>query len=107
MVLGDDIVIGDPKVAAQYLVKMNLLGMDIGLHKSLISRSNDPVMEFAKKYYIGKEDASMVSIRDVLVTTLSTAVGAEFMKKHRFGLNAYLALRGLGYKVRGSITGRL
>jgi len=49
----------------------------------------------------------MVPFRDTIVAKLSTAVSSEFMSKHRFGLNAYLALRGKGFKARGSVTGNL
>jgi len=46
-VLGDDIVIADDAVAAEYLVLMNLLGVSINLSKSLQSSL---FAEFAKKW---------------------------------------------------------
>jgi hypothetical protein len=46
-VLGDDIVIANDKVAAEYLTLMKLLGVDINLSKSLNSTS---FAEFAKKW---------------------------------------------------------
>lgn len=46
-VLGDDIVIANDKVAAEYLKLMKLLGVDINLSKSLNSTS---FAEFAKKW---------------------------------------------------------
>jgi hypothetical protein len=100
-------VIADPRVANRYLVLMSKLGVEIGLAKSLITRGKLPVMEFAKRYWVADKDASMVPFRDVIVARLSTAVSSEFMVKHRFGLNAYLALRGMGFKTRGSVRADL
>jgi hypothetical protein len=106
-VLGDDIVIGDPQVACSYLETMAILGVGIGLAKSVICRGNLAVMEFAKRYMVAGLDASMVSPRDVIVARLSSTCMSEFMTRHRFSLNAYLAMRGLGYRARGSVSGRL
>jgi hypothetical protein len=45
-VLGDDFVIRNDKVADQYLIIMQLLGVEINLDKSIIS---DSFAEFAKR----------------------------------------------------------
>ena len=34
-------------------------------------------------------------------------MASEFMTKHRFSVNAYLALRGMGFKSRGKVGGNL
>jgi len=47
-VLGDDIVIADKDVAAEYVKLMAFLGVDINLTKSLVSSKR--VCEFAKTY---------------------------------------------------------
>lgn len=47
-VLGDDIVIFDPLVAARYLEIMSDIGCGINLTKSIVSKSR-PVFEFAKR----------------------------------------------------------
>lgn len=104
-ILGDDIVIADPKVAREYLRIMALLGVQLGLAKSLLARKS--VCEFAKKLWVDGKDCSMVSLRDVVVSKLSTASASEFMLKHKFNLNSYLYMRGIGYRARGSVTGRL
>jgi len=105
-ILGDDMVVIGKSVAAKYLVIMRWLGVGIGLAKSIKAKKR-LVLEFAKRFFVDSQDCSMVSLRDILVTTLSTAVSSEFMRKHDYSLNSYLSLRGLGYKSRGSVTGRL
>lgn len=105
-VLGDDMVVIGKSVAAKYLVIMRWLGVGIGLAKSIKARKR-LVLEFAKKFFVDGIDCSMVSLRDIIVTMSSTAVASEFMRKHGYSLNAYLTLRGLGFKTRGSVTGRL
>jgi len=105
-ILGDDMVVIGKSVAAKYLVIMRWLGVGIGLAKSIKAKKR-LVLEFAKRFFVDSQDCSMVSLRDILVTMLSTAVSSEFMRKHDYSLNSYLSLRGLGYKSRGSVTGRL
>jgi hypothetical protein len=49
-VLGDDIVIFNHKVAKEYYkIMTSLIGVEIGLAKSISSKSR-MVLEFAKKY---------------------------------------------------------
>lgn len=53
-VLGDDIVIANSNVAAEYVKIMKEIGVDIGFHKSVIS--DNLSLEFAKRFfYRGKE----------------------------------------------------
>lgn len=70
-VLGDDIVIVDPKVAGKYKEMLGKLGVSISVGKSLIS-PNGP-LEFAKKYWVRgiQKDLSPISIR-ALLTVRST-----------------------------------
>jgi len=65
--LGDDIVIGDPKVGAAYLLIMrDYLGVDINLSKSLESEIG--VLEFAKRLFRGTEDLTPLSPKVLLQT---------------------------------------
>jgi hypothetical protein len=48
-VLGDDIIIGNENVANHYLRVMEILGVEIGLAKSLVSTNKSG--EFAKRFY--------------------------------------------------------
>jgi len=52
-------------------------------------------------------DCSAVPPRDSIVARLSTAVATEFMLKHKFSVNAYLALRGMGFRARGKVASNL
>lgn len=53
-VLGDDIVIANNAVAAEYVLIMKEIGVDIGFHKSVMS--DNLSLEFAKRFfYKGKE----------------------------------------------------
>jgi hypothetical protein len=65
-VLGDDIVIGDQKVAREYLKLMELLGVSISSHKSLVSVKK-PVCEFAKRFFGFSEDLSGVPWPEALL----------------------------------------
>lgn len=55
-ILGDDIVIGDSKVAQSYLAVCKLIGLDIGLAKSLVSSNR--TAEFAKRLFFNGQDVS-------------------------------------------------
>jgi hypothetical protein len=55
-VLGDDIVIGNRDVANHYLRVMEILGVEVGLAKSLISSNKSA--EFAKRLYFKGQDIS-------------------------------------------------
>lgn len=100
MVLGDDIVIFNHKVAMEYYHLMTkVIGVKIGLAKSIQSKDRY-VLEFAKKYWVDGKRAFMLPIRDIIVANLSTAVMTEFMNKHEISFNSYLKMRGLGHKSR-------
>jgi len=106
LVLGDDIVIFDSFVAESYRKIMDLLGVKIGLAKSISAKSSW-TLEFAKKYFVDGEKANMVPVRDIIVTTLSTGVLFEFLSKHDLTFQHYLKVRGLGYKARSKVIGHL
>jgi hypothetical protein len=55
-VLGDDVVIGNRDVANHYLRVMEILGVEVGLAKSLVS--NSASAEFAKRLYLKGQDIS-------------------------------------------------
>jgi len=103
VVLGDDIVIFDPKVAhSYYYIMTKILGVEIGLAKSLVSK-NSWTLEFAKKFFVDGKRAFYVPFRDIIVTTLSTSVMSEFMRKHDYSFSSYLKLRGSGFKARSKV----
>jgi hypothetical protein len=102
-VLGDDIVIFNPRLAKEYFNLMTrVLGVKIGLAKSLQSQTRY-VFEFAKKLWVDGARAFMFPIRDILVAQLSTAVMSEFIAKNDITLDHYLRIRGLGHKARDKV----
>jgi hypothetical protein len=99
-VLGDDVVIFDPLVAAAYFhIMTELLGVKIGLAKSIKSY-NGFILEFAKKFWVKGKRCFVVPLRDCIVSCLSTDTLSEFMRKHNQDLNSYLRMRGLGFRSR-------
>lgn len=72
-------MIADAKVSRVYREKMAELGVGLGLAKSIISRRNPPVMEFAKKFMVGGMNCSGVSFRDIITATISTSAASSFI----------------------------
>jgi len=107
IILGDDIVIFNSYVANRYYYIMTeLLGVKIGLAKSIVS-TNGLNLEFAKKYYCNGRSCNLIPLRDWITTSISTSTMIEFMNKHKLDLQSYLRARGFGYKARSKIHGRL
>lgn len=101
-VLGDDIVLGRPEVAKQYLFIMRVLGVGIGLHKSLISRSGT-ALEFAKKTFFKGVDVSPITLTELQASFNSPASAVTFIKKYGLTMSAYLKAAGYGYRVLGQL----
>jgi len=67
-ILGDDLVIFDHEVAAQYLELMKKIGLEINLSKSISSPSR-PVFEFAKRTIVHGSNVSGLSIKQLISAT--------------------------------------
>jgi len=89
-------------VAAEYLDVMAVLGVDIGLAKSLVS-PNKLVGEFAKRYFIPK-DASMVPFKEAVAARFNTEELLQFVRKYKMQVSNTLSFMGYGYKVKGSLN---
>lgn len=76
-ILGDDIVIGDERVAERYRELMSQLNVKISLEKSLVSSVG--ALEFAKRFFVRgvTKDLSPVSCRMLrsLVSSISLVPG--------------------------------
>lgn len=103
-ILGDDIIIGDAEVAAEYLKVMEEIGAGINLTKSLVSEKL-LVGEFAKRFYT-PQDCSMVPLKEVLAARFDFSELLNFVRKYKLSLAQTLQFAGFGYKVRGA-TNRL
>lgn len=99
-VLGDDVVIADRAVAAQYLRVMEEIGVDISLAKSLVSVTSS--LEFAKRTWIRGREVTPVSLAEVLVGLRNIgALEQLVLKCKRFGeirLSAVARYAGFGYR---------
>ena len=94
--LGDDIVIGDDKVAKVYRDIMDQLGLKIPLAKTLTSDIG--ALEFAKKFRILERDLSPVSVKMIRSTRFSVAWMPVLRSVNCTSLRVSLRLRGAGYR---------
>lgn len=104
-VLGDDVVIADRRVAAEYLRIMSELGVEIGLSKSLISDRTS--IEFAKRTWIRGREASPLSLAECLVAVRHLGALQELAKKcMKYGvirLSSVARFAGFSYRMLGSL----
>nr|UJQ92494.1 MAG: putative RNA-dependent RNA polymerase [Mitoviridae sp.] len=98
-ILGDDIVIGDERVMVRYLAILSSLGIECGLHKSLLSPRGS-ALEFAKRTLYKGQDVSPVPVREFYAA--SKGIGAFVETTEKYGLSLPKALQafGVGWKVR-------
>lgn len=94
-VLGDDIVIADSRVAAKYRALCRLLGVEIGLNKSLVSEGL--TLEFAKRIFFRGEDISGLPMNFWVAAQGSSGVACA--------LGAWVTKGGIGNFVRALGTG--
>jgi len=104
-VLGDDLVIADRKVADQYLILCQELGIGIALHKSLRSRNGS--FEFAKRFVWSGTDVSPVSLLEASVASRDLRTLGELIRKNPvMRLADIAAFLGFGYRNLGGLTNR-
>lgn len=97
-ILGDDIVIADKKVANEYIETCRLLGVEIGLAKSLLSPSGK-ALEFAKRTFVEQTDVSPVPFKEYWVAIQMVTAGLEFARKYSLSAPQFLKLHGAGWHV--------
>jgi hypothetical protein len=71
-ILGDDIVIANHRVAHRYLQLLKELGVECGLHKSIMSPKGTG-LEFAKSTFIDKQNVSPISLDELSVSLTDPA----------------------------------
>lgn len=103
-VLGDDIVIFDRDVAAQYLIEMATLGVKINLVKSVVSMTS---FEFAKRFVHQGQNCSALSFKELDVASKSLdalmVLYSKVSKDAPVRLSAMVRFRGGGYKVLATL----
>lgn len=81
---------------------LKVIGVKAGLAKSILSK-NQFVIEFAKKFFVGKTTANMLPWKESLATLCSTSLVLEFSRKYSINLNSLLSFKGYGYKIKSKI----
>jgi hypothetical protein len=105
-VLGDDVVIMGGPVADAYVSIMKGLGVQIGAHKSLVSRDGS-ALEFAKRTFLRGKDVSAVPLPELLVARRNLSAGLELCRKYNLTLGTYAKFLGYGYKALARLSGRI
>lgn len=96
-ILGDDIVIANSAVASEYVKLCDSLGVEIGLAKSLISKTGK-ALEFAKRTFVNLTDVSAVPFTEYWVSVQMTSAAVEFGKKYLLNPAQFLRLHGAGWR---------
>lgn len=102
-ILGDDLVIGDRKVAEEYLRVLSILGVQCGLHKSVLSNGN-VVIEFAKRTFYKGVDVSPLPLTEYVSAISSLGAMREYVQKYKLSLVTLLKTFGFGYRVLGGLN---
>jgi hypothetical protein len=105
-ILGDDVVIARSCVAKEYLALMKTMAVEIGAHKSLLSR-NGLALEFAKRTFFKRTDVSMVPFAEFVVGRQSLAGLLELVRKYSLTLGQTLSVLGYGYRAKANASKRL
>jgi len=101
--LGDDILLWSAAAAKQYVKLMTLLGVTMGLHKSLISPKG-LALEFAKRTIYKGVDVSAISLKELCAALYNVTSLVGFGIKYKVSLAGLHRLAGKGYQVTGSLN---
>jgi hypothetical protein len=96
--LGDDLVVGDKAVKDEYLSILKSLGMEVNVHKSIISETGR-CMEFAKRTIYRGTDVSPVPLKEVASAMRMLPALVQFGKKYQLDLPKLLQGFGFGWRV--------
>lgn len=102
-ILGDDIVLANTKVSKSYLDTLKMLGVQVGLAKSL--ESSLGALEFAKRFIVGPVNLSPVPLVEVVTSQRSLPAAIEMARKYRLSTTSLAGVLGFGYKTVGSMNG--
>jgi hypothetical protein len=101
-VLGDDVVIGNRSVANEYTKVMEAIGVNIGFHKSIISKNRS--LEFAKRFYYKGVEVTPLPLVAVAVGWISLNGVPEILKESYGRIGKFPSLAsiaksmGLGFR---------
>lgn len=93
-VLGDDVVIVGRELADEYLTLMRVLGVGIGLHKSVLTETLSA--EFAKRFVWNGDDVSPISFTELGVAQRALGSAMELGRRHELSHSNMLRVLGVG-----------
>lgn len=96
-ILGDDLVIFNYDVAHEYIKVIHKIGMEIGLHKSVLSRKFTS-LEFAKRIFHRGHDVSAVPFKEFFAALGGYGNILEFARK--YNLTILDVAKTLGFKFK-------
>lgn len=95
--LGDDLVVGDSAVKDEYLAILKSLGMEVNVHKSILSETGR-CLEFAKRtIYLGT-DVSPIPLREVASAQELLPALVQFGRKYQVDMPQLLYGFGFGWR---------
>lgn len=97
-VLGDDVVIWNKSVASRYLKVLKALGVEVGLAKSIISKTGKG-LEFAKKTIVDGVNVSPIPLKAAASAHKRFSMFRNFVIEHQIPPLKALRFLGYGYKV--------
>jgi len=101
-VLGDDVVIACDRTADEYVKLCQLLGVEIGLAKSLIAQGK--TLEFAKKFFFRGEDLSGLPIKFWAAAQNTMGVAHALSAWYPTGsLANFMRAMGSGFKMASKV----
>lgn len=83
----------------QYLKILSDLGVECGLHKSILSPKSKG-LEFAKTTFIDKQNVSPISLDELSVSLTDMSSWAAFATKFKLGWERQMQVLGFGYLAR-------
>jgi hypothetical protein len=102
-VLGDDVVIANDCVARKYRALCRLLGVEIGLNKSLVSKWR--TLEFAKKLFFRGENISGLPLKFWAAAQSSSGVACALASQVTRGtLSNVVRSLGAGFRVASKVA---
>jgi hypothetical protein len=102
-ILGDDIVIFNHAVSKSYLKTIKLLGMECGLHKSVLSHKGLG-LEFAKKTFYKGVNVSVTPIKELYAALTSLTSLKQYAKDYKLSFAQMVKVSGAGYRVLGGLN---
>lgn len=109
LVLGDDLVIADEKVAKQYLILAKEWDIGINLSKSVLSRNGS--FEFAKRFFYKGNDVSGLSFKEMSVAYWDLRALFQMLNRVKtfrdIRISEVLNFLGHGYKAVSRLNANL